>query len=144
MPLFRRPPLSGLLPGLLLLASAACGPEPITAPEDATTTKGAGGIVAGDVAVSRVTGGIKLTNGTERPVAYAVWNRGWLALFAPCADTGPECLRLAPGASVTVPDSEIDGYAPGAREAVVRWWHVLPDGAGRYQAGAVQEVVVAL
>jgi hypothetical protein len=100
--------------------------------------------LSADVAASRVPGGVRLTNDTDQPVAYAVWNRGWLALFGPCVDTGPDCPRLAPGASITTPDSEIDGWAPGAVEAVVRWWHVVPDGAGGVRAGEVNEIFIQL
>jgi len=125
-----------MLSGALLIGG--CRPEPAgpSGPEI--------GSFSADVAASRVPGGVRLTNDTDRPIAYAVWNRGWLALFGPCFDTGPDCPRLAPGASITTPDSEIDGWAPGAVEAVVRWWHVVPDGAGGVRAGEVNEIFVTL
>ena len=96
------------------------------------------------VAVSRVPGSIRLTNHTDRPIAYAVWNRGWLALFGPCVDTGPACPRLAPAASVQVPDSAMGGYTPSMHEAVVRWWHVVPASGGGLRADEVREIVVPL
>ncbi|HSJ62810.1 MAG TPA: hypothetical protein VK922_02775, partial [Gemmatimonadaceae bacterium] len=96
------------------------------------------------VQAGRVAAGVQVTNTSQRPVAYAVWNRGWLALFAPCTNTGPECPRLAPGHSITVPVEEIAGWAPGATEAVVRWWHVIPDGAGGLRADDVHMIIVGL
>ena len=129
-------PAMVLLSGVLI--SGACRQEP-PAPAGPDMSS-----FSADVAASRVPGGVRLTNDTNRPVAYAVWNRGWLALFGPCVDSGPDCPRLAPGASITTPDSEIDGWAPGAMEAVVRWWHVVPDGAGGVRAGEVHEIFVQL
>ncbi|HEX2094095.1 MAG TPA: hypothetical protein VHG28_16955 [Longimicrobiaceae bacterium] len=122
----------------LPLASAGCGQVSATGPgldEE---------VVENGVQASRVTGGVQVTNRTGRPMAYAVWNRGWLAMFAPCADPGPGCVRLVPGATVVVPLEEIDGYVTGAPEALVRWWHVVPDGAGGYRAREVHEIIVPL
>lgn len=91
------------------------------------------------VDVRRVEDGVRLTNRTDRPVAYAVWNAGWLALFAPCTDTGPACPRLAPGASVVVSASEIGGSTATMDAVLVRWWHLVPDGAGGSRADTIQE-----
>ena len=122
---------------LLPLAAPGCGSGP-AAPADGA----ARAAVSGAVTVAREAGGVRLTNGTGEPVAYAVWNAGWLALFGPCTDDGPDCPRLAAGASVLVPDQAVGGYAADMRELLVRWWHVLPDGAGGRRAGEVHEVVV--
>lgn len=97
-----------------------------------------------EVDVRRVEDGVRLTNRADRPVAYAVWNAGWLALLAPCANTGPECLRLAPGASVVVSASEIGGSTATMEAAIVRWWHVVPDGAGGSRADTVHETRIDL
>lgn len=113
------------------LTSSGCGLELLT-PASAS------------VAVSRVNEGVRLTNRTDRPVAYAVWNPGWLASFAPCTFTDPRCPRLDPGESVVIPLSEVGGYVPGLREALVRWWHVVPEGAGGYRVEEVHEVTIAL
>lgn len=94
--------------------------------------------------VVRVDEGIRLTNGTNQPVAYAVWASGFLGLFAPCVDASANCPRLAPGASVTVLRDEIDGIWDGEREAIVRWWRVVADGSGGYRAGALREITIAI
>lgn len=117
-----------------VFVAAACRRE--SAGPEATTSA--------QIVASQVGAGVRVTNLTDRPVAYAVWNRGWLALFGPCTDAGPSCPRLAPGASVTVPYSEIAGYDASATEASVRWWHVLPGPGGGLHAGEVHEVIVPL
>lgn len=116
----------------LTLTPAACRRDLATTAE----------VAASQVQVRRMDDGIRLTNRSERPIAFAVWNTGWLAAFAPCTDTGPECPRLAPGASVVIPRSQIGGSTPDMQEVIVRWWHVVPDGAGGYRAEAVYEVRV--
>jgi hypothetical protein len=128
------------LPLALALALTACGNSEPSAPRADPVIVTA----SADVSAGRVSGGIKIINDTEEPIAYAVWNRGWLALFAPCVSTGPDCPRLAPGESVVVTDDQIDGLTPDATEAVVRWWHIVPDGSGGVRAGEVHEVVVEL
>jgi hypothetical protein len=127
-------------PLALLLFTAACGQEPTTA----VVTPAVNETATDTVLASRVAGGVRLSNEGTRPVAYAVWNPDWLALFGPCADTGPDCPRLAPRATVFVPDSAIDGLTDGSTRAVVRWWHVVPDGAGGYRADVVHETFVTL
>ncbi|MHB1223471.1 MAG: hypothetical protein ACYC2G_05410 [Gemmatimonadaceae bacterium] len=124
----------------LLLATASCGQESATA----VTSPAVNETATDTVLASRVDGGVRLTNEGTRPVAYAVWNPDWLALFGPCASTGPDCPRLAPGASVFVPDAAIDGLTDGSARAVVRWWHVIPDGAGGFRADVVHETFVTL
>ena len=118
----------------LLLASAGCRRD-LTAPEPAGSAQ---------VTVDRTADGLRLGNATDRPIAYTVFERGYLALFAPCLDPGPGCLRLAPGASAVVPYAEIGGYSPGAREAIVYWWHLVPDGAGGYRAEEIHSVISPL
>jgi hypothetical protein len=122
-----------------LLAGALACREDAASPADAREA-----VRTGQVEVDRVGTGIRVANGTAAPIAYAVWNRGWLALFAPCDDPGPGCVRLAAGASVVVPVAEVEGIAPGATEAIVRWWRVVPDGAGGHRADDLHEVVVPL
>ncbi len=118
----------------LLLASAACRRD-LTAPAPDASAQ---------VTVSPVPDGLRLVNATDRPIAYTVFERGYLALFAPCLDPGPGCLRLATGARAVVPYAEIGGYTPDAREAIVYWWHLVPDGAGGYRAEEIHSIIVPL
>jgi hypothetical protein len=126
--------LSSVMGFALALAVSGCHRDP-------TETRLTGEVL---VSVARVESGIRLVNNTDRPVAYTVKNPMWLGLLALCADPGPACLRLAPGASVVVPHSEIHGYASGTAEVEVAWWHVIPDGQGGYTHEEVFLVTVQL
>jgi len=124
-----------------VLALGACrSPETVSGAPDPSTIRS----LDGEIRVARVGGGIRLTNGTSRGLAYIVRNPAWLGLVALCVDTGPNCIRLASGASVVVPDREVLGHAPGAHEAQVTLWRVEPDPAGGFQAVIVKEVTIRL
>jgi hypothetical protein len=116
---------------------------PVSCRSDLFAPKGAG---SAQVTASGVAGGLRLVNGTDRPIAFTVLEREYATRvqFAPCLDPSPGCLRLASGASTVVPYAEIGGYVPGAREAIVYWWHVAPDGAGGYRAEELHSEVVRL
>lgn len=88
--------------------------------------------------------GIRVTNDTDEPLAYAVWASGFLGLFAPCGDPGPECVRLEPSATVVVPFDEITGIWSGEESVIVRWWRVVADGDGGYRAVDLREATIAL
>ena len=123
---------------LAVVGASACRVEHV-APGDESRQE-----LSGAVEVQRTESGFLVTNGTERPVAYHVWPRGYLGLLAPCADPGPSCLRLAPGASVSVALSEIEGLVPETREITVHWWHVEPDEGGVFRAGDMHEIHLAI
>lgn len=97
-----------------------------------------------DVSITRTAAGVRVVNDTGEVLGYAVWNPHWLGLFAPCVDATPGCPRLAPGETAVVALPDIVGYAPGIREVAVRWWRMIPDGAGGVRAGDVHEEVIAL
>lgn len=120
----------------IALVAAACGDSPSESP-------GTQFAIAG-VEVVRVAEGIRITNGTDQPLAYAVWARGFLGLFAPCVQTSSTCPRLAAGATLLVSRDQIDGIWDGETEAIVRWWRVVPDGRGGYRAEGLREVIVIL
>jgi len=127
----------------LLSAAAACSRSPAAPPADVARDA-----ASGDVTASLGADGVTLVNGTSRGIAYAVWNPKWLGLMAVCEDPGPPCVRLAPGQSVVVPESQFHGWnpppgteqPPEARALEVRWWHVLPNGAGGYDASEVRVI----
>lgn len=124
----------GLAAGLFLFATS-CDRHP-SGPVSHVTIN--------NVEVARVDDGIRLTNGTDEPLAYAVWANGFLGLFAPCTDPGPDCVRLAAGATVVVPFDQVTGIFPDETTAIVRWWRVVPDGEGGYRAVGLREVTIAL
>jgi len=88
-----------------------------------------------------VTGGVKLTNNSGQPIAFAVWDAGFLGLLGQCSNVSPICLRLASGASEIVKSDDIAGFgATGTVNAY--WWHVIPDGAGGHKAGPMNTITV--
>lgn len=118
----------------IAIAVAGCHKDPVAAVTSDTAL----------VSATRVATGIRLTNNTDRGVAYVASNPMWLGLLGLCADPGPECVKLAPGASVVIPFSEIYGYTTEATEASIFWWHVVPDGHGGYTQDEVTTVFVQL
>lgn len=126
--------LSSVVLIALAVAASGCHRDPL-APTLTTTAL---------VSAARVESGIRLTNNTGQPVAYTVSNPNWLGLLALCADPGPECVKLAPGASVVVPLSAIYGHTADAKQATVFWWHVVPDGKGGYTQDEVATLFVQL
>jgi hypothetical protein len=126
---------------LVLVALTACAGdggslEPATVADDR----------ANGVAATRTAVGLRLVNSGAEALAFTVFERGYaaLVLFAPCVDPGPTCVRLPAGQSLVVPFGQIGGYTPGAREAVVYTWRVVPNGAGGYRAEDFTSRVVAL
>jgi hypothetical protein len=127
----------------LLLAAVACGRDPASTLDGATRET-----APADVEATRVAEGVRVVNHTSQGIAYAVWNPQFLGLMGVCEDPGPPCVRLAPGGSVVVPESEFVGWAPTPGDAPsalpraleLRWWHVAADGAGGYRASEVRVV----
>jgi hypothetical protein len=126
-----RPATLALLGAVL---SGACSTGGPAAPADSA------------VSAARANGGVEITNGADGPIAYTVLERQYflhtLALWGPCPDL--EACTLEPGASTVVPDTAIGGYTPDAREAVVLWWDIVPDGSGGFRVENPQSTVVPL
>ena len=93
----------------------------------------------GPVAAQATAQGIRATNRTSQPIFFTTVERNAAALydFAMCSD--PErCETIAPGASHTVPWSQVASYSPNRHEYLVLWWHGEDVGSG----GATHSVVV--
>lgn len=131
---------SGLMKNIMLFAAvaillAACASE-VTAPDNTT-------VPLGNVRIERLSGATRLTNQGTIGLAYALWNPRFLGLMAVCAETTAECLRLAPNATVEVPDSEIVGAIEGDTNPYsVRIWSVVTNSAGQPTATEVQATTV--
>ena len=121
---------------VLLLAAAACQ-------RDSMSPERTGSL---DVTVRVVSGGIRFDNNTDHALAYFAIesNTAMLALWGTCNDPGPTCVRLPARASVVIPYSEVAGYEPGARSAIVHWWRVVPDGNGGHRVADMSSTVVQL
>ena len=96
-----------------------------------------------EVSVRAVQEGIRLTNMTDRPIGYTAFECDFAALvnWAPCVDL-TRCPAVAPGVTVVIPYADIGGYVPGARKAIVFWWHVVGDGADDNRVEDVRSAIV--
>jgi hypothetical protein len=121
-----------LLPLLAALLAAACN-----------STEPSGESLRMSVSAQRIT----LQNRTDRPIYYAAFERETAALiqWAPC-DAPRKCLTqvIAPGASVRFPYAELYGYRRGSTEAVVHWWHLVPEPPAGYRVDLLRTVVLRL
>lgn len=126
-------------PSIILIASlvlgSACASD-VTEPERAI-------VQLGDVRIERTSGATRLTNQGTVGLAYALWNPQFLGLMAVCAEVNSTCLRLAPGASIDVPDSEIVGSSETSTDPyTVRIWSVYTNESGATVAGDVLSINV--
>jgi len=103
------------------------------------------GSIAGPVAVRATPPVLQLTNNTTAPVYAFVIERRAAAYtdWAPCTDAAA-CPGIVSGATVAVPYGKIVGYTPAAREAIVYWWHLMPDGGSGFRPDSLRAVVVGL
>lgn len=87
---------------------------------------------------------LQLTNQGSAPIYVFVIeaNTAMVANWAPCNDPA-SCGGIESGKPVTLAYTGISGYAPGAREAIVYWWHLVRGGSG-YQPDSVRTVRVGL
>lgn len=87
---------------------------------------------------------LRLRNASSRPIFYVVMERGFasLANWAPCTNPA-ECPRVDARGETRVDYGRIAGYEPGAREAIVYWWHLV-EGDGGWVVDNVRSVVVKL
>lgn len=87
---------------------------------------------------------LRLENASSRPIFYLVMERGFAARanWAPCTSPA-ECPRVEAHGQTRVDYSRIAGYEPGAREAIVYWWHLVQRDGG-WVVDHVRSVVVQL
>ncbi|HEX2077310.1 MAG TPA: hypothetical protein VHG08_06360 [Longimicrobium sp.] len=88
---------------------------------------------------------LRLENASSRAIYYFVIERNMAALanWAPCTSPEQPCPRVQPRSQTQVPYSRIAGYEPGAREAIVYWWHLVERDGG-WAVDHVRSVVVQL
>jgi hypothetical protein len=99
----------------------------------------------GTLVVRRTPPSLELTDRSVAPVYYFAIERGSLAYidWAPCVDPA-YCSPVDAGGRISLKYSKIAGYFPGAKQAVVFWWHVVPGAADALQPDSVRAVVVDL
>ena len=88
---------------------------------------------------------LRLENNSSRTIYYLVFERDFAAraLWGPCNRPDQPCPRLEARSGTQVPYSQISGYEPGAREAVVYWWHLVERDGG-WAVDQIRSVVIQL
>ena len=88
---------------------------------------------------------LKLTNQTPTPVyIFAIEQEAAArANWATCI-TPPTCTAIQAGQTITLPYTRISGYAVAGQEAIVYWWHLVPDGQTAFRPDSIRTVGVAL
>lgn len=101
------------------------------------------GVEIGGVIASAESGEISITNRTVRPVYTFVIGRNMAAaaLWAPCTDPAT-CDGLEPGATRRVPYPNFPGYEE--TEALVNWWHLVPNPVGGFKPDSIRVGIVRL
>jgi hypothetical protein len=114
----------------LLTGSLACG-DPASVTQEQFTIHATGREVV-------------LSNAAAQPTFYLVVERETAAVidFATCIDQ-PQCRSVSPDSTVRVPYSEITGYRPGSKEAVVYWWRAVQGPTGP-RADSLRSTVTGL
>ncbi len=99
----------------------------------------------GSLTVTRAAPSLELTNGSQAPVYYFAIESGARAYteWVPCVNS-TYCPPLATGDRISLAYSQIVGYFPGAKQAVVFWWHVVPGPADTPQPDSVRAIIVDL
>ncbi|MDP3676348.1 MAG: hypothetical protein Q8R44_14845 [Novosphingobium sp.] len=103
------------------------------------------GLIGGHLAVQAAPPVLELTNQSPASIYSFTIERDAAAYtdWAPCNDPA-RCSPLRPGASMAVPYTQIAGYASGASEAIVYWWHLIAGGETGFRPDSIRAVVVAL
>lgn len=128
------------------LGAAACSRSlPTDTPDVSPVASGAdGGIRAGDVQVRGTGTGLRVNNGTTKPIGYfAVETELAMRIrWLPC-NGGPGCQSIAPGETV-IPAGDIPGVDATRREVHFYWWHLVAGRDGTLRPDSVRSTTVRL
>jgi hypothetical protein len=99
----------------------------------------------GPVRVHVVSPELRLSNTTGEPIYFKVIEQQTATLidWMPCMDP-VACPGVAAGETRRVPYSQIAGYEPGRKEAIVYWWHLEAKLGGGYAMKQLTSVLVRL
>lgn len=88
---------------------------------------------------------LNLTNQTATAVYTFVIDRGAAAYtdWAPCSDPYA-CVAIKGGGTNALAYAQIAGYSSTSTEAIVYWWHLVPDGKDGFRPDSVRSVVTSL
>lgn len=104
------------------------------------------GQAAGKMEVRAAPPNLVLTNTGDESIHYLVFEADVAAraLWGPCTNPAQaECPPLKPGQKRTLPLRDIYGYEAGkGQRVIVYWWHLVPDGQGRWRVDGMQSAQV--
>lgn len=88
---------------------------------------------------------LSLTNRSSAPIYSFVIDRGAAAFtdWAPCTDPGT-CPAIKVGETSSLGYAQIVGYSSTSTEAIVYWWHLVPDGTNGFRPDSIRNVVTTL
>jgi hypothetical protein len=103
------------------------------------------GPIGGRLSVRAVPPVLELTNQSPAPIYSFTIERGAAAYtdWAPCTDPS-RCTAIRAGQTASMAYTQIAGYAPGAREAIVYWWHLVADAGTTFQPDSIRALIVGL
>lgn len=102
------------------------------------------GAASGELVVHATPPVLELTNHSPAPIYSFTIDRGAAAYtdWAPC--TNPTtCAAIGVGGTVSLAYTQIVGYSSASQEAIVFWWHLVPDRNG-FGPDSVRAVIAAL
>lgn len=90
-------------------------------------------------------GQVRLSNLSSDFVYFVVVEREFsaLALLAVCREPA-SCPRVSPRETIHVRYADIAGYRPGADEAIVLHWRLIPAASGGFDPDSVRALVIEL
>jgi hypothetical protein len=117
---------------LAALALAACAGSPPAAP-------------AAPLEVRTEPPHLVLTSRDSAPIYFVVFEQQMATMvrWRPCPEPA-ECRQVEPHGERRLPLDSIPGYKPGATEALLYWWHLVPAKAGGFAFDSVRSLVVPL
>jgi hypothetical protein len=114
--------LKRMLTGICAVLLAACSGDPAGSAELAVSVR-----PDGESAVA-------VTNTSDEPVYYMIYNPDALASWAPCTSPA-DCPEIGPGETVRIPYAQIQLYQPESTEAELHWWQFARVGDGYATTG---------
>lgn len=96
---------------------------------------------AGAVEVRVDPGGVAITNRTDDPVGYTLFDSDLAAaaIWSPCVS--PECPWIQPRESVRVPAQDVPEWR-GGEALILFWWHARQAADGTWAADSIRAVRV--
>ena len=101
---------------------------------------------AGILTVVPAPGSVALLNNGPDPIFFFAIERATasLLMWAPCVNPSGPCRRVPSQSQVQLPNSAIQGYNPGALEAFLYWWHLVPNPPDGFRPDSIRMMIVRL